>query len=757
MAGKNGSNPGRFRQTLSQLGLNGILRIISVGLCFLTIAVAAWSIEKANWITPEPSFITTLALATLFAVIFAKLHLHGLITLLLTAIAGLAVIFWQSVTLFVTDQDISALQLWWTAVTSGSPSEGTIYFAIFLCLITWLIGFISVWFIVRNGNAWPTVVLGAVMLLLNLTNLPREDYYFLILYFFSALLLLAVTNLIKVSSNLLAWRDKLIRRGFIFFSVAVIIIGLITSSVAYFVPEPPIEKLGIRLDISPVNEKKLEELWFNIFANVRSKWTTLRSQQQEQLLFKDPLETGDRVRFLVYADQSDYWRTRRYDVYEPWGWSSTLETDEQLRASERITYGDIQNEDYLNYVIENRLKTDVILSQGTVTSIDIPINIQTFSGEQPSVVASAGYRDIAAILSTQILRPYQRYRVSASVTDPTPEQLANAGDDYPQWVTSHYLQLPDNFPHNVRALSEEITQGLTNPYEKAIQIKQYLHKYHYDQQVRVPPANTDGVENFLFQTERGVCTEFASAMTVMLRASGVPARLATGYFRGELDEETGYFVIRGRNYHAWVEVFFPGYGWIEFEATPATPDIVTTAEIVEDVGYNFSFSENDELPYWMLEDPFAGAGPDSQIPGSYRRGLPWGYIYLFGTITLLIAAIYIMREIFDHWLKRLQRVHTPSEAYERMCLLASRGSVGSLTHETPTEFGQRLTRVLPGQENTVGMITQLYLGVKYSPRKTIGERDMVRMQKAWVELASSLVRNMLRLPKWTLVRYFWKP
>jgi transglutaminase-like putative cysteine protease len=757
MSGKIGSNPGRFRQTLSQLGLNGILRIISIGLCFLTIAVAAWSIEKANWITPEPSFITTLALATLAAVILAKLPLHGLITFLLTTIVGLAVIFWQSVTLFVTDQDISAIRLWWTAVTSGSPSEGTIYFAIFLCLITWVIGFISIWFIVRNGNAWPTVVLGAVMLLVNLTNLPREDYYFLILYFLSALLLLAVTNLIKVSANLLVWRDKLIRRGFVYFSVAVIIIGLITSSVAYFVPEPPIEKLGFRLDISPINEKKLEELWFNIFANVRSKWTTLRSQQQEQLLFKDPLETGDRIRFLVYADQSDYWRTRRYDVYEPWGWSSTLETDEQLRASEKITYGDTQNEENLSYVVENRLKTDVILSQGTVTSIDIPVNIQTFSGEQPSLVATAGYRDIAAILSAQILRPYQRYRVSASITDPTPEQLARAGDNYPQWVTNHYLQLPDNFPHNVRALSEEITQGMTNPYEKAIQIKQYLHKFHYDQQVRVPPANADGVENFLFQTERGVCTEFASAMTVMLRASGVPARLATGYFRGELDEEAGYFVIRGRNYHAWVEVFFPDYGWVEFEATPATPDIVTTAEIVEDTGYNFSFSERGELPFWMLEDPFADAGSGSQIPGSYGRRLPWGYIYLFGTITLLIAAIYVTREFFDRWLRRLQRVHTPSEAYERMCLLANRGNVGSLTYETPTEFGQRLTRVLPGQENTIGLITQLYLGIKYSPRKTIGERDIIRMQKAWVELASSLVKNMLRLPKWTLVRYFWKP
>jgi hypothetical protein len=370
---------------------------------------------------------------------------------------------------------------------------------------------------------------------------------------------------------------------------------------------------------------------------------------------------------------------------------------------------------------------------------------------------AAGTRDIAAILSTQILKPYQRYHVASNVIEPTPQQLASAGEAYPEWVTNHYLQLPVNFPQSVRALSEEITQGLIAPYDKAIQIKEYLHKYHYDTQVRTPPDDTDGVSHFLFQSQRGVCTEFASAMTVMLRASGVPARLATGYFRGELDEETGYFVIRGRNYHAWVEVFFPGYGWVEFEATPATPDIVTTAEIIEDTGYNFSFSEQDELPFWMLEDPFAGIGSDSDVATSYRRRLPWGYIYFFGFLALLIAAVYITREVFDRWLRRLQRVHSPSEAYERMCMLASRGNTASLVYETPTEFGKRLTKALPGQEGTIGLITQLYLGVKYSPRKNIEDRDLIKMQKAWVELASSLVKNMLQLPRWTFVRWFWKP
>ncbi|MDO9334653.1 MAG: transglutaminase domain-containing protein [Dehalococcoidales bacterium] len=751
----------RYRQALGQFGLSSLLTIIDMGLGFLTIAIAVWSIERADWISPEPSLITTLALATATAIVLAKTPLARGIAFLLAIVISIAVISWQGIQLFVATEDTSALQLWWDSISSGRPSEGTIYFAMFLSLITWIIGFISIWFILRKRNSWPAVIMGTIMLIVNMTNLPRENYYFFPLYFLSAIILLALTNLVKQGGELLKWQEKNVRRGFAYFSVAVISISLVTTSIAYFVPEPPINNIGIKLDTSSVNSRSVEELWFNIFADVRSKWTTLKSQEQEKLLFKDPLVTGDKIHFLINTELSNYWRTRRYDVYEAWGWSSTLETDKQLRAGEQIAYEEaLQNGKAVFYTVENRLKTDVILSLGAVTSVDIPAKLQTFSQEQIDETATSATeaRDIAAVVSTQVIRPYQRYRVSANVTVTTPEELAEAGEDYPEWVTSHYLQLPDDFPSSVRNLSEEITKDAKTPYDKALAIKVYLRRFHYDQLVQTPPANSDGVEYFLYVAERGVCTEFASAMAVMLRATGVPARITTGYFRGELDEETGYYTIRGRNYHAWVEVYFPQYGWIEFEATPATPEIVTTAEILEDSNYNFSFSTGDELPFWMLEDPFGLGFEQSQTQATFRRrSFPLPYIYLLSALTLIVIAIYSAREALDRWVRRLQRVHTADEAYQRMCLLAERGESGPFDYETPAEFSRRLTKYLPGQEDTIGLVTQLYLGVRYSPRKSIEEQDKIKMQKAWVELAPSLVRHMLRLRKWKLVRLFWHP
>lgn len=751
-----------YRQVLSQLGLGSILTIISAGFGFLTIAIAAWSIERADWITPEPSLITTLALATAIATILTKMRLPRSIVVLIAIIIGFLVISWQGIGLFVATEDASAFQLWWNSISSTRPSEQTIYFAMFLSLITWIIGFVSIWSILRKRNSWPTVIMGAIMLIVNLNNLPREHYYFFPLYFCSAIILLAITNLIKVNNNSLEWQKKNIRRGITYFSVAVVAISLATTSLAYFVPEPPINNIGIKLDMTSINGRSVEELWFNIFADVRSKWMTLKSQEQETLLFKDPLETGDKIHFLINTENSNYWRTRRYDIYDSWGWSSSLETDEELRALEYITYNEgLDKGDTFFYTIENRLKTDIILSLGAVTSVDIPVKLQSFSDRQTTgfTTPATEVRDIAAIISTQIVKPYQRYRATASVISATPEELNLAGDDYPDWVNDYYLQLPHNYSSNVRTLSEEITKDAETPYEKATAIKSFLRQFHYDEEVQVPPADSDGVEYFLFASKRGVCTEFASAMAVMLRSTGVPARIATGYFRGELDEETGYYIIRGRNFHAWVEVYFPQYGWIEFEATPATPEIVTTAEVIEDSDYNFSFSSGDELPFWMLEDPFAFYDSElSSQPGSYtRRSLPMPYLYLLGVITLIAATIYIARELLDRWVRRLQHIHSADEAYQHMCLLAERGNSGPFDYETPTEFGQRLITYLPGQNNTISLITQLYLGVKYSSRKFIGEQDKIKMQKAWVELSSSLINHMLRLRKWTLIRLFWRP
>src|SRR5204862_77196 len=149
-------------------------------------------------------------------------------------------------------------------------------------------------------------------------------------------------------------------------------------------------------------------------------------------------------------------------------------------------------------------------------------------------------------------------------------ELRASPAEYPAALQSAYLQLPAELPARVRRLAEQITAGASTPYDKALRLQDYLRAtYAYRLDVAAPPEGQDAVDYFLFTASAGYCNYFASAMAVMLRAVGVPARLATGYAMGEYDRGRGAYRVPGNAAHAWVEVYFAGYGWVDFEPTPS--------------------------------------------------------------------------------------------------------------------------------------------------------------------------------------------
>src|SRR2546427_6545887 len=93
----------------------------------------------------------------------------------------------------------------------------------------------------------------------------------------------------------------------------------------------------------------------------------------------------------------------------------------------------------------------------------------------------------------------------------------------------------------------------------------------YSAQVKATPPGKDPVDYFLFDLKQDFCEYFASAMVVMLREEGIPARLVEGFTTGAFDTASNAFVVREQDAHAWVEAYSPQYGWIEFEPTPSQP------------------------------------------------------------------------------------------------------------------------------------------------------------------------------------------
>ena len=144
---------------------------------------------------------------------------------------------------------------------------------------------------------------------------------------------------------------------------------------------------------------------------------------------------------------------------------------------------------------------------------------------------------------------------------------------YPAFIREHYLQLPDTSPR-VAMLAREVTSAASTPYGRARAIEQHLRRsYQYSLDVGTT-VSADPVEDFLFTRKTGYCEHYATAMVVLLRTLGIPARLVTGFLPGVWNDFGNYYTIRQQDAHAWVEVYFPRSGWVTFDPTPSVPAVV---------------------------------------------------------------------------------------------------------------------------------------------------------------------------------------
>ncbi|GEM_PF-496808 len=174
-----------------------------------------------------------------------------------------------------------------------------------------------------------------------------------------------------------------------------------------------------------------------------------------------------------------------------------------------------------------------------------------------------------------------RYAVLGAVAEPNPTALRAAGSDYSPEIVAVYLQLPDDLPPGLVEYAAEITADAATPYDKALAIETALRRLPYSLDVPTPPGERELASWFLFDLRRGYCDYFATAMVVLARLSGVPARLAIGYATGVYDRQADRYVVTEMDAHSWPEVYFPGLGWIPFEPTPAraVPVRIATAEV----------------------------------------------------------------------------------------------------------------------------------------------------------------------------------
>ncbi len=738
---------------------------VSLVLTFLALGVAIFSIEQAQWTSSHLPLTLDLALAMLLTLVLVKRRLDDRVFFVIMTILSAGVTIWQSSRLAAPTSGLgTALAAWWQTISYRQPSEEIIHFASFLIFLTWVIGFVSAWFTLRKQNVWIGVSLGAIALLVNLSNLPKEQYYFLPIYLAGAMLVIGVTTLTKQYS----WFKKLggsyPKRAVLSSVALLILVSAIAIPSAWFAPE--IDVTQARTAMGGSWGRYLEQSWVNLFAAVPGKWTVIKSSDEEKLSFSEAPDQRNTVLFAVHSEQSFYWRTRRYDTYQSWGWTTSNAIDQKLSPGTRVTEASsLLNRRELTYTVENKLKTDVLLTAGEFVSANIPVFLKSMTtgtevnpstiqdslpgvtmltaavdgyshSESTNLAAPAKGGDILSVISPQMLKPYQRYSVSATVSIATPAELAEAGENYEAWVKNYYLQLPGSLPARVRQLAEKVTESAKTPYEKALAIKDYLHDFKYSLTVKPPPNGTDGVDWFLFHERQGFCTNYASAMAIMLRSVGVPARVAIGYLPGEFDEASGILIVRAKDYHAWSEVYFPQYGWIAFEPTPPArfqEDLVSPGDTHGD--------DYGLFPEGPIDIAGEGGSSGGTTPSSAQGGASQPYI-IFGVSLLMLAAVIV---IYLRLQRFRQEVKSATQVYAKMCSMASLVRAGPQPYETPLEYCHRLAAVLPLQTEAIGMIVQAYAETRFSPRKELGVYEIGQLRLSWRKIFGVLLKRILRL------------
>jgi hypothetical protein len=202
------------------------------------------------------------------------------------------------------------------------------------------------------------------------------------------------------------------------------------------------------------------------------------------------------------------------------------------------------------------------------------------------------------------------------------------------------LQLLSDSPY-LRAyeLAQQLAAAAPTPYAFAQSVERYLsprNGFVYDQN---PPPATYPLESFLFSDKRGYCQQFAGAMALLLRMGGVPARVATGFTTGAYDSSKHRYVVSDTDAHAWVEVYFPQYGWVRFDPTPAAaPARGGRTSLLPAQGQSSSALPSPR-PSRRSEEQAPSAGAPGAHRGGAGGGLPAGLIAGLAVAALVAVGV----------------------------------------------------------------------------------------------------------------------
>jgi transglutaminase-like putative cysteine protease len=364
-----------------------------------------------------------------------------------------------------------------------------------------------------------------------------------------------------------------------------------------------------------------------------------------------------------------YWRSLTYDIYTGSRWLSSPVEVNSYKAGQPLY--EIHPEGYHVVTQEITLLRDLggqLHWTGQLVSVnqdyEAAWRYRPDNLTQPDPFAGM---DLLGAVS-----PAESYTATSLESAVTQYDLRSSVGPYPPSI-ARFVSLPDSVPERVLSLARELTAISSTPYDRAQAIETYLRtNYPYTLDVPAPPIGRDVADYFLFDLKKGYCDYYATAMVVLARAAGLPARFVIGYAGGTYDSSNAQYIISEANAHSWVEIFFTDIGWVEFEPTAGLPAINRQDEPLLQSTNAFPLDKNDKSTDFVLIKTLL----------NFLAKLGIG-IFLVGSIS--IATLWIESVILF-----LQPVTLSlTKIFKRMEKLGSRVA-GNETGETPYEYSDRL-------------------------------------------------------------------
>lgn len=775
-----------------QVGEQTTNRWLTAALAGLLLACLPWNLSKAGWLQSNAVLWLVAALGVACGLVVARVVRHPTVAIILLAIIGalvvtqyysralppfdsatrelVSIVRWAAVKAGTTVSEAlypeeeyaqvppppalpewqaagERLQLYiWNLQTDWPPrfvplswKSGQVLLGSMLGLLVWMAAALSMWALVHRRSAWGALVPVLGLLAFSIYH-TQKDWGYLVIVGSAGVLLAGGIAQRRLANR---WQSGAFPYWFEgdwwTWTATIGVLAALAMMLTIGVTDP---QFGEWLDetFSPKKTEVTKDRGAGQRASTSPTGggTSPGIWPRQHLLGSGP-ELSERpvmtVRTPGIPPTSFYWRASSYDRYTGHGWKRTATSDVvPNRVGPPSDWAD-PPQHYVLLRQSFRLESSSHQIYATGLPVRLSISAEWFWFDK-------GGTDLVTV---QSITAQSGYEVLSWVPTANPDDLREATTDYPQWIMDGYLALPEELPERVVTLAQDLTAEAPTVFDKALALQSYLRTYEYSLDLPAPPTNRDVIDYFLFDVKRGYCDYYASAMVVMARSVGIPARLAVGYATGEYNPETESYHVTLANGHSWVEIYFPEFGWIRFEPTASLPEV----EHGPFAGWN---EWTEPLSPEDLSD-FDAEPMDRTTRFNWRR--LWPLAIFPGILAALAGTVVLVSALRFHRLSQGSPRQIVESLFIALVIRGRRLGVSVSETQTPNEFLAALLGELAFRARNAppwggdwdnrqkqagraaGRLVALYAEGCYSPRKPTHEMAR-RLLDAWRQLSRDL-------------------